>query len=87
MSKISPPTSPGMIALTPPHDGTSSSLSIKTWRPMSARRPLNKGGLGRKSADNDRLCGNEPGPRGAGNVVALPAGDGDDLDAMFASPP
>ena len=36
MSKISPPTSPGVSAATPTRGGMSSSLPMKNWRPPSA---------------------------------------------------
>src|SRR5215467_12400616 len=37
MSKISPPTSPGVSASTPPRGGTRSKLPMKRWPPTSAR--------------------------------------------------
>jgi uncharacterized protein YndB with AHSA1/START domain len=37
LSKISPPTSPGVSTATPRRGGRSSSLPIETWRPTSAR--------------------------------------------------
>ena len=36
MSKISPPTSPGVSAAMPTRGGTNSSLPMRTWRPPSA---------------------------------------------------